>query len=317
MTQSPAPGRSCPIRYRYGPAAIARARERSVNVLYVVGGLYGNLAALDTVERMCMSEADGTLCFSGDFNWFNVDDEGFSEVNRRVLRCDAILGNVEAELDPATPDEGCGCAYPATVAAEVVERSNQIHARLKKTAARHPTTVARILALPMVRRYRIGSCRIGVVHGDAESLAGWRFDADSLRTASEVPWIVAAFADAQVDVFASTHTGLPAMRQFSLGHGRSGWIANNGAAGLPNLRGRLHGLCTRIGRTPSPHPTLIEISTAGIHVGLLPVCFDVARWRTLFLANWPVGSPAWLSYFDRISHGPALQPEQILAEPAE
>jgi len=42
-------GRICPLRYRYGPAAIARAPERPAETLYVIGGLYGNLPALAAV----------------------------------------------------------------------------------------------------------------------------------------------------------------------------------------------------------------------------------------------------------------------------
>ena len=43
------PGRVCPVRYRYGPAAIARAPERPAETLYLIGGLYGNLPALDAI----------------------------------------------------------------------------------------------------------------------------------------------------------------------------------------------------------------------------------------------------------------------------
>ncbi len=85
-----------------------------------------------------------TLCFNGDFNWFNVDDAGFRAINERVLRHDAILGNVEAELDSNSNDAGCGCAYPEQVDQGTVERSNQIHAALKRTAARHPDLLARL-----------------------------------------------------------------------------------------------------------------------------------------------------------------------------
>ncbi len=92
------PGRVCPIRYRYGPSAIAAAPERLAETLYVIGGLYGNLQALATIESMARIEPGPvTLCFNGDFNWFNVDDAGFREINERVLRHDAILGNVESE----------------------------------------------------------------------------------------------------------------------------------------------------------------------------------------------------------------------------
>jgi hypothetical protein len=301
------------VRYRYGAAAIARAPERTADVLYVVGGLYGNVPALDAVAALARAEAGSTICFNGDFNWFNVDDETFAEVNRRVLEHHATLGNVEAEFGIDTADAGCGCAYPPSVANEIVERSNRIHARLKATAVRQPALVARLLALPMVARYRVGDCRIGVVHGDADSLAGWRFDVDALAEPVAEPWIASAFKTAQVDVFASTHTCLPTMRRFALATGRGGWVVNNGAAGMPNLRGRLYGLCSRLGLSPSPHPTLHEENIAGVFVALVPVRYDAVRWQAQFLGNWPAGSPAWLSYFGRIAQGPAFTADQVTA----
>ncbi|MBW6496724.1 MAG: hypothetical protein K0B16_19620, partial [Burkholderiaceae bacterium] len=108
------PGRTCPLRYRYGASAIAHAGEREVSALYVVGGLYGNVPALDALEALARREPEApTLCFNGDFNWFNVADRDFVAINRRVLAHDAILGNVEAELDAPGDAAGCGCAYPA------------------------------------------------------------------------------------------------------------------------------------------------------------------------------------------------------------
>ncbi len=312
------PGRSCPLRYRYGPSAIANAPERTARTLYIVGGLYGNLPALDAVEAMAQAErGSATLCFNGDFNWFNVDDEGFAEVNRRVLRHGATIGNVEAEFGPGTADAGCGCAYPDSVAEDIVERSNQIHARLKATARRHPDLLSRLIELPMIARYRVGHCRIGVVHGDAESLAGWRFDVSALDDLGARPWIASAFDAAHVDLFSSTHTCLPAMRRFDLDSERSGWVVNNGAAGMPNFRGALHGLCIRIGHSPSPHRALHEVTVAGANVALLPVRYDIESWEALFLAHWPPGSPAWLSYFDRIARGPAFRSEQAIAADLE
>ncbi len=181
MREVNTPGRVCPLRYRYGPRAIANAPERAAETLYVIGGLYGNPQALAAVEAMARAERGPvTLCFNGDFNWFNVDASGFRAINESVLRHDAILGNVEAELGAAGDAAGCGCAYPDSVPAAVVERSNQIHAKLKRTAARHPDLLARLDALPMVARYRVAGTRVGVVHGDADSLAGWRFDIDAL-----------------------------------------------------------------------------------------------------------------------------------------
>lgn len=316
-----APGRVCPLRYRYDPGAIARAETREAATLYVVGGLYGNVPALDAIERMARMETQAgahvpTLCFNGDFNWFNVADRDFAEINLRVLANDAILGNVEVELGAPLDDAGCGCAYPASVEAGVVERSNRIHARLKGTARRHPALLGRIAQLPMVARYRVARCRIGVVHGDAESLAGWRFDVSALDDPGQVPWLNTVFEAAEVDLFASTHTCLPALRRIALASGRDACVVNNGAAGMPNFTGDLAGVCTRIATTPSPHPVVREVRVAGAYVALLRVDFDADRWRSDFLAQWPPGSPAWQSYFERITRGPRFSPEQALAPPS-
>ena len=298
------PGRVCPTRYRYGPRAVAVAPEWQANTLYVIGGLYGNLQALDAIEAMARAEpGQVTLCFNGDFNWFNVDDAGFRAINERVLPHDAILGNVEAELGAASDTAGCGCAYPDSVAEAVVERSNQIHARLKRTAARHPALLARLDALPMVARYRVGDARIGVVHGDAESLAGWRFDAAHLDDPDEHAWRTQSFAAAKVDIFSSTHTCMPAMRRFEFNGVRL--VANNGAAGMPNASGTRFGILTRIGTNPSPHAGLYGHEVQGVRVDALAIQYDHAAWQHSFLANWPVGSAAWMSYFERIANGPS------------
>jgi hypothetical protein len=297
------PGRICPLRYHYGPGAIAGAPERTADVLYVVGGLYGNLRALEAIEAMAAAEsAPVKLCFNGDFNWFNVDDAGFRAVNERVLRHDAIVGNVEAELGEPSADAGCGCAYPESVDQGVVERSNRIHATLKRTASRHPDLLARLSRLPMVARYRVGAVRVGVVHGDAESLAGWRFDVAALDDSGEQGWRAGAFAEADVDVFASSHTCLPATRRFNLDGVRL--VANNGASGMPNASGTHYGILTRIGTNHSPHPPLYGQALDGASIDALPIRYDNVRWQEDFLRNWPPGSPAWLSYFGRIAGGP-------------
>lgn len=293
-------GRSCPLRYRYGAEAIARLPTVDAETLYVVGGLYGNLPALDVIEAMAATEPGPvTLVFNGDFNWFNVDDAGFAEINRRVLAHHAIVGNVEAELGVEGDAVGCGCAYPDHVDGAVVERSNRIHARLKARAAQHPETLAALAKLPMIARFMVGGQKIAVVHGDADSLAGWRFDAAALGDPQNRPWIVDAFRRADVDLFASTHTCLPALRRFA-----PGLVANNGAAGMPNFSEQRYGLLTRISsRAPSSEVLYGEVQN-GVHVHALPIRYDHAVWRESFLANWPEGSDAWLSYFQRIEHGP-------------
>lgn len=311
-----AAGRLCPLRYRYGAAALRATEARSVQTLYVVGGLYGNLPALDTVERMAKLEAQPpTVCFNGDFNWFDVADQHFAEANRRVLLHDAIQGNVEAELGADSDDAGCGCGYPEDVDAATVDRSNQIHHLLKTTAARHPAVRSRIAQLPMFARYAVAGLTVGVVHGDADSLAGWRFDVAALADEANAAWLRAAFEAADVDVFASTHTCLPAVRRMALHSGRPGLVVNNGAAGMPNFAGDLRGLCTRIGGTPSPHRTVHETRVGAAYVALLPLAYDTARWRSMFLQQWPPGTAAWLSYFERIERGTRFTLREALLPP--
>ena len=42
-------GRICPADYRYRPEDFARPADIATEALYVVGGLYGNLAALAAI----------------------------------------------------------------------------------------------------------------------------------------------------------------------------------------------------------------------------------------------------------------------------
>lgn len=304
-------GRSCPVRYRYGAEAIAQAPTCEVETLYVVGGLYGNLPALDAIEAMAKAETGPvSIVFNGDFNWFNVDDADFAEINRRVARHAAILGNVEAELGHEGDAAGCGCAYPEHVDHMVVERSNQIHAQLKTTAARHPQILEQLARLPMFARFSVGGCVVGIVHGDADSLAGWRFDASALSDPANQAWLANALKRAEVDIFASTHTCLPALRQ--IGEPSAGLIINNGAAGMPNFRQQLSGLLTRISVRPPCAPIAYGITHRGVHIDALAVAYDTAEWQANFLANWPEGSAAWLSYYQRISQGPAYELAQAV-----
>lgn len=290
-------GRVCPLRYRYGAAALAHAPERRADTLYVVGGLYGNPFALDAVEALVAAEPGPvSIVFNGDFNWFNVDDTAFAEINRRVLAHAAILGNVEAELGAQGSEAGCGCAYPDAVDAHTVLRSNRIHARLKASAARHPAVLAELERLPMFARYRVGTLAVAVVHGDADSLAGWRFDPAALDDAGNHAWLGEAFARAQADVFASSHTCTPGVRAFD-----AGLVINNGAAGMGNAPGDARGRITRISTQPSPHDVVDGATWQGVHVGAVPLSFNHAAWQRAFLANWPVGSDAHESYWSRVA----------------
>jgi hypothetical protein len=298
------PGRSCPLSYRYSPAVFKRPADLETETLYVAGGLYGNVPALDAIDALMAAEPVApTLVFNGDFNWFNTDDGSFENINHRVLAHRALRGNVETELAGGDGMAGCGCAYPASVSDEEVQRSNEILRALNATAARFPALRAQLGALPMHAAARVGALRIGIVHGDAESLAGWRFSHDQLDAPENIAWLQQAFGAANIDLFASSHTCLPVARQFDFQHQPRG-VINNGAAGMPNFAGTHCGLVTRISTLVSPHTPLYGFAMRGIHVDAVAVHYDQARWAVMFLANWPPGSPGHDAYFRRIILGP-------------
>jgi hypothetical protein len=244
------------------------------------------------------------LVFNGDFHWFDVAADDFAAVDAAVGRHRAIRGNVETELAHDEESAGCGCAYPADVSDADVARSNEILERLRGTARGMPALRARLGELPMHLVASVAGARIGIVHGDATSLAGWGFAHDRLDAASHRRWIEHAFAEARVDVFASTHTCLPAFREFDFPAGRA-VVANNGAAGMPNFAGTRHGLLTRIGATAHPRAAPgYSLRLGEAHVQAIPVEYDHALWMRRFLASWPEGTPAHASYHRRLTEGP-------------
>jgi hypothetical protein len=255
-----------------------------------------------------------TLVFNGDFNWFNTDHAGFDNINSRVLKHVALRGNVETELAEDDSAAGCGCAYPATVSHAEVARSNQIEDRLRETARAFPGHRARLGALPMHAVARVGGVRIGIVHGDAEALAGWGFARNALDEPARVAWIESCFSRTGVRIFASSHTCLPACRTISTPDGTC-TVINNGAAGMPNFSGTHYGIITRIAAMSSPD-ALYGVCTEGIHAEALPVAYNQTAWLTEFAKNWPPGSPAYESYWNRIIGGPAGTLAEASPKPA-
>jgi len=317
-----APGRSCPLHYRYAPSSLAGTPMPALaglDVLYVVGGLYGNELALERLLTLFGAERGRkALVFNGDFHWFDTDPAVFACVQRAVLAHHALRGNVETELaaGPAVgaEDAGCGCAYPAWVGDEVVQRSNRILHRLRGVAAREPGARAALAALPMTARAEVGGLAVAIVHGDAESLAGWGFAQEHLCDPAQRERVAGWFDAAGADVFASSHTCLPVFQRFAPPPDRAvaaqagrphRWLLNNGAAGLPNFRGDTAGLLTRIGRTPFIGPERrFGAVERGVHLDAVAIEVDAAAWQARFVAQWPPGSDAHASYFDRIVHGP-------------
>ncbi|GAB4563263.1 MAG: hypothetical protein IV105_19000 [Rhizobacter sp.] len=312
----PAAGRSCPLHYRYSPSSFARPAEGHCEVLYVVGGLYGNEPALDVLLSLFEREqGPKRLVFNGDFNWFNTDPALFQRLNERVLAFDALRGNVETELsDSAESDNGCGCAYPDWVGEGVVQRSNNIMRSLRATASRFPALMQRLAALPMHRRVNVGDCRVAIVHGDAESLAGWGFAQEHLQDPAHRHTARRWFEAGQVDVFASSHTCLPVFHTLPMPTRRvAPVVLNNGAAGMPNFRGDAAGLLTRIALRPFDGPERrFGLQRNGLHLDAIAIEPDPATWRAQFLQQWPEGSDAHASYWGRIANGPAFEPADAL-----
>lgn len=302
----PEPGRVCPLDYRYDIESFARHAEVEADALYVAGGLYGNTFALDAIE--CLARSEGAeLVFNGDFHWFDRNEAIFAEVNRRVLSHHALRGNVETELSRIGDiGAGCGCAYPPEVDQQTVDRSNAILRELQRAAAARDGQDAALAALPMTLVANVGGVRIGIVHGDCESLAGWRFSAATLDLPRAGEWLEQVRHRSKVDVFASSHTCLPLMRRFAFDGGPL-IVANNGAAGMPNFTGTSYGIVTRIATRPWRGRPLNRAVLAGVYVEAIPLLFDDDHWRAQFLSQWPEGSDAWRSYWARITLGPAYE----------
>jgi len=302
------PGRACPVGYRYDAQALAAPAALQVDTLWVAGGLYGNSFALDRLlELFHLEPGLKALVFNGDFHWFDVDPNLFGEVNRRVLEHHATRGNVETELATPAAGTGCGCGYPDWVDDADVARSNRIIERLRATARRLPEATAALAALPMHLVAQVGDERVGVVHGDAESLAGWGFSQELLASAAGAQAAREACVRAGVRVFASSHSCLPVLQRLDAEHA----IINNGAAGLPNFADTQFGLATRISVRPGTRP-LYGARVGALWVEAQALEYDAAAWERAFVAQWPPGTDAHRSYYQRIAHGPRYASEQAL-----
>jgi hypothetical protein len=306
------PGRACPPHYGYSPRVFAREPDFGADTLYVIGGLYGNALALDEVDRMAAFEArPPTQVFNGDFHWFDAEPALFAAVQRRVLAHAALRGNVETELAGNDDSAGCGCAYPESVPDDDVERSNRILATLREVAAQVPGARGQLAALPMHALAQVGRLRLGIVHGDAWSLAGWRFAHDRLHDPAQEAQLQATLELGAVDGYACSHTCAPALKVMG-----ERFVINNGAAGMANFAGDSSGTLTRISIRPLPVPLgplrAFGLHERGVWIDALRIRFDAARWLDRFDALWSAGSPAAVSYRDRIVRGPQFTIDHAL-----
>ncbi|AGA32687.1 putative metallophosphoesterase [Thioalkalivibrio nitratireducens DSM 14787] len=313
---NPVPGplalraRSCTTGYRTRARDLARLEPQRAEVAYIIGGLYGNLEALDAIEELAAREtaAGGPaplLCFNGDFHWFDASPEWFAEIQRRVLVHRPCLGNVEMELADPQPGAGCGCNYPRSVPEDTVSRSDAIMARLQRLVHDHSLDVSVLRPLPRQLRVEVGPLRVGVVHGDPDNIAGWGLELAAMPPPGSLSATLETwFDEADVDVLASSHT----CRCFAQAFPGSRAVFNNGAAGMPNFTGDHRIVITRIARRPPTLPAGSEVLYArdfgSITVSALALPWDRETFLRRFDRVWPAGSPAAQSYRQRIRRGP-------------
>jgi hypothetical protein len=196
----------------------------------------------------------------------------------------------------------------------VVSRSNRILQQLWASAT--PAHRAQLQALPMWQTASVAELRIGIVHGDAHSLAGWGFAQEHLADAAHRDTLRSWFAQAGVDAFASSHTCLPVYQSLRRDGGAPPhWVFNNGAAGMPNFQGETAGLFTRIALSKPPAALSRAAVTLGaVHIDALAIEVPAADVQQRFLAQWPPGSDAHASYFARIAAGPHYQRHQVVRQ---
>lgn len=298
----------------------AREFDSSARVLYVVGGLYGNFLALESlVEKVKREEGEVGVVFNGDFNFFNAQPVEWLAVNSRIrgladelgAEVEATAGNIELEVSttPADGVVGCGCAYPVQVPAEVGERAAAIVQRLHAVAwTQSPDLLLWLSTLKPTSTWRVGDSRVGITHGDPECLNGWSLAAEAFGewATTDQATVEGYFREGDVDIIACTHTCLPFVAEFD-----KGTVVNNGAAGMGNFRGSTHGVVTRISTPDAPRAVealYAAVRPTGVRIEAVPLAFDLEAWLEYFEATWPPGSPAHTSYHDRIKHGVAHWP---------
>mmetsp|Transcript_9836 Transcript_9836/g.12329 ORF Transcript_9836/g.12329 Transcript_9836/m.12329 type:complete len:354 (+) Transcript_9836:3-1064(+) len=307
---------SCSVEYRTEISSYKTADISSTKILYAVGGLYGNVLALEKLNSLVRRDVDKyhdvTVVFNGDFNFFNIDKASWIKINSEIqqkfgLRTGAKViatkGNIEHEV-ASREFSGCGCAYPDDVDPKVSLRAGAIVDQLREIA--HSKDMPHWI-LPWLRNlnwhttFRIGSMQITLVHGDPDCVNGWSLAANA-KTSQHI--VERFFDNTNSSILACTHTCLAHLTQIPDGR----IIINNGSAGISNFQNSTSGLVSRIAPTNAPplDPNLCAFgsSLADIRVDALHLHFDSTSWlQHFFLPNWPPESPAHSSYYDRISFG--------------
>lgn len=315
------PGRNSPPAYFYRPEELTAPADSRADTLIAAGGIYGNpLAAEAIAARVADEPSSTTLICNGDFHYLDADPEVFGRVAGMVTNYRCTLGNVEYAISSGNPAVGCGCAYPPYQPDQLVANSNEVVERLRAVADQHREHLTALRSLPRWQVVEVGGVRVGVVHGDLNSVAGWELAVENLEPADEsarrhTGWfgspmtpdrLTQLMERAGLHVLCCTHTGLAYAQRFG-----DRVVINNGMAGLPCFSKRLHGLVTRVSVDQQvPPDSLYGTRTSSVRVDAVPVGYDHAKWYQLFKRMWQPGSAAHRGYIHRILNGPAHTLEQ-------
>lgn len=288
-------GRDCPLDYGLPTQAFGGPACMQAEVLYVVGGLYGNRQALGALQQRLRAEPTARVVFNGDAHWFDRDPQVFNAIEQGLAGHLALRGNVETELGrDAASGAGCGCAYPASVADSVVQRSNAIQALLKQTVEGIPCMAVTLSTRGTTAVVDVAGRRVAISHGDEQSLAGWNCSREALADEARAEQLDQWFLDHQVDVLATSHTCSAVA--INLKHGA---LINNGASGLPNFNNGCYGVISRIATHAHP-AALYRAERDGLFIEALALNYDHAGFLAEFDRQWSHASPAALSYRARI-----------------
>jgi hypothetical protein len=313
-------------------------------ILYVVGGLYGNVFALDALQQHIQKYETGNnyhIYFNGDFNFFNTCTQSWNEINERVLnmkQATCTAGNIERAVCENSTFQSCGCDYPSYVDPQVSKYANEITKQLHQIAwstdngEKSSWIRKRLLELPPFQLIHIDhqnhhTDRIAILHGDLNSVSGWDFAVEVMEPLDErIRKIVnhnnnnnqLPITNRQelqddlsalgVNIIACSHTCVPFAQYITA----KSVIFNNGAAGIPNFANMPGiGLVTRIDTSSSssrnvmiPHGSLYGTTIGNCRIDGIAIPYDQDKFVKFFLSRHPPpSSPAYLSYYKRITKG--------------
>ena len=296
--------RNCSLAYILNKNWTKNIVDAKSDVLYIVGGLYGNLFALNKINELAKSE-NAQIIFNGDMHWFDVKEEDFLTIEKNSeVNSTKLLGNVEYELISKDDLLGCGCNYPEDVESGVVERSNIIH-KIMKENVKDNEILEDIKSREKTLVIRYFDKNIAITHGDEKSMSGWECSYDNLQNKKRQKELDSWFEKNNIDIMATTHTCLPVVYN----NGKN-IVVNNGASGMANIINTTYGLVTRIAKTSSPLAIISE-KIGNVYIELIKIEFDINKFLEWFESVWDNDSPASISYKNRIINGTKLKIENI------